>query len=140
MRMFSKPVEKLFEVVDETYGDWSITVAQATEATFEALSDTEATARYVYKDGEFSGMERDRNLRKRLKVIAYHTLVQATGFTNDDGVEQFKAKTGENGLLRVSNAMSLTEFSAVWGLLPSSIVDRIGEMIYDVNPSLAPNA
>lgn len=140
MRMFSKPVERTYEVVDDVYGNWSVTLAQATEATHEALSDTEATARYVYKNGEFSGMERDRNLRTRLKVIAYHTIVSAAGFTNDDGVEQLKSKTGENGLLRLSNAMSMTEFSAVWGLLPATIVDRIGEMIYEVNPTLAPNA
>lgn len=137
MRMMSKPVEKTFDIKDEVYGDWAITVAQATEAVNEALAD--APVRVVYNEqGGFKGTERDQNARKRARILAYHTLVSMIGFTNDDGVEQFPSKT-ENNLLRVKHAMSEPEFIGKWHLLPSSVVDRIVEMVREVNPNFDPN-
>ncbi len=140
MGMFSKPVEKTFEVTDAVHGDWTITIAQATEAVYEALSDVEGTVRYTYgEQNQFKGMERDRNLRKRAKVLAYHVIVNTTGFIDDAKVEQFKSSTGQDGYLRLKNAMDWNEFNAKWQLLPAAIADKIAEFIYEVNPTLAPN-
>lgn len=133
--VFSKPTTKRFEIVD-AMGDYVIEVHQISIIDREVILDPSADIRVVVEGGQYRGIQRNDNRLRYIRFVAYRALGKVVGLLDENHKELFSSKTVDQ-IERVSNAMSESEFANAWAILPDSVINKIMECIYDVNPDLS---
>lgn len=136
-RVMAKPTSKLFEVTDDQ-GNYSLTVNQVTVREQEYINAPTSELKIIINAGAYGGIVRNDNPFTAARLQAYHTLGRVTGLVDENNNELFRSKV-RDGVERVSEAMSESEFWNVWGILTDDVRAKIMDCIYEVNPQFLGN-
>lgn len=131
MRISKKPIEKVFKISTEEYGDGMITIRQARVGDNIRRQDLVSEASLVIND-EFLGQEIKQKINQaELKRFDIFLTLAGSDIEEKDENDNvigpyFQFKNG-----RLVDAVA---FNQAYGLLPIEVADAIYEKVLEVNP------
>ncbi len=135
-RLMKRPVTLRTEITDDE-GTFEVVAIQLTEGDKEALSTR--SVEFIQSDSGFVDSYRTiSNGRRDERQLAYYGLSKVVNFFDPDTQKEVFTSSVRSGVERVRHAMSESAFAEAWGFLSADAMEKIMQVVYEINPSFDP--